>query len=994
MNPKIFLGLLIIIFIPVVSAATLSTYNGNFSDGFETGSFNSSVWSLSTTGTGAFNWTVNTVTPASGIYAAQDIGRSASQAGILTLNMSTTNYSNITLKYQKRNINFLVASSLATIQYFDGTSWTTLNSSSATDAAYVNMSFNLPTTANNNPSMQIRWTCLSGTITSRYCLVDNVRVTGIIYNATIQPIPSANLNYSITNASNGVNIHIAVSNNGTTINTNLTTSTKTTYDYVGRGIYEANFKNLISTTGVISITRGIELQYQPNGIYWGSSNVDTTIDANPSGVATVNGSSIYWTDAYVPGVSIKYTYMPTELKEYLIINNRTNIGNPSISTLAGQNISFKQQFVINNINSADLFIDSDTTPWTTIGTRVATKGVFKYNGVNVFTLHTPYAYDSAGHNITGWYTFVRNGVSLYVEMNIPFEYMNATTTQYPVIIDPTTSIDLNGTLIINLSDQTYNPLQQITLSEVRGEGDVLIDTQITQEGVRYAINPVGLDFNTGHADVKSAIGNQLLKCVNWDYVNEVCGNDTDSSWMLVETLIPNNSYDFNFTNTDPAYAETTLAATEQSVASGSVGTAVTKTFTPSVAGYYLIFGTGLATVTATNRNVQTDARLDDTIFATHILRPHDASRLNDYPSFSFMGVKYLNTSSHTVNVTFQPVGTATTAYTRDVSVNVLYLYPQSNFTNVTAQSSLSTTLTTYATMNLTNVPFTADYMIYAYAEVSSSSNAFSNTIYLQQDAVILDDVVRTMAVAGEYISVIMSSRVSLTEGQNYSFTIRARNANGVVGLIKNMVLVAIPVESDYDFQYNENNTQTNSTSTTPTNITRISFQPAYPGTYIISATAQMLETSLSGTTMINVSVNGVSQCYALREPNQVADWAPYGCIIPYNFTNTTNNITVLLSRSPQATGTASIKDAKLAIYAVNTTLNTCEYTGSGLWAFLVNRYCRIFHRTLGDSSGINIANLNTTESGVIIKGFNEFNVSNSSTFTIDSGTNITIGNYT
>jgi len=63
-------------------------------------------------------------------------------------------------------------------KWFDGSSWQVLEqtgSNSANDAGYALKEYNLPSSANNNANLKIRFECTAGAV-SEFCRVDNVKI--------------------------------------------------------------------------------------------------------------------------------------------------------------------------------------------------------------------------------------------------------------------------------------------------------------------------------------------------------------------------------------------------------------------------------------------------------------------------------------------------------------------------------------------------------------------------------------------------------------------------------------------------------------------------------------------------------------------------------------------------------------------------------------------------------------------------------------------------
>jgi len=144
----------------------------NFESGTLTGWTNIAV-------SGGQKWAASTTNPFQGSWHAQSQPRSTSEpASVLERIISTTNYQGITIKYARKLIGLDSADEFKA-KWFDGVKWNILeqtSSSSANDASYIQKSFSLPSSANNNPNLKIRFECTAGAV-SEYCRIDNVNIS-------------------------------------------------------------------------------------------------------------------------------------------------------------------------------------------------------------------------------------------------------------------------------------------------------------------------------------------------------------------------------------------------------------------------------------------------------------------------------------------------------------------------------------------------------------------------------------------------------------------------------------------------------------------------------------------------------------------------------------------------------------------------------------------------------------------------------------------------
>lgn len=145
-----------------------------FSDGFESGLIG---WTL-TKASGANNWIASTTNPYEGLKYAESKPMSTTEpASVIEKTISTSGYENIKVSYYRKLVGLDAADEFKA-KWFDGASWQILEqtgSSSVNDAGYVLKEYSLPSSANNNANLKIRFECTAGAV-SEFCRVDNVRL--------------------------------------------------------------------------------------------------------------------------------------------------------------------------------------------------------------------------------------------------------------------------------------------------------------------------------------------------------------------------------------------------------------------------------------------------------------------------------------------------------------------------------------------------------------------------------------------------------------------------------------------------------------------------------------------------------------------------------------------------------------------------------------------------------------------------------------------------
>ena len=156
----------------VASASPLANFSGNFTEGFETGTFTTNGWG-SSGGTNG-NWVVSTTNPRTGTYHAQ--GSNTDAESVLITNISTVGYQNINFNFWYETVG-IDAGEYIRVDWYNGTDW--INVLDITDAAvtYSFANFSLPDSAENNSDFAIRFKCLNS-VFFEYCRVDDIQILG------------------------------------------------------------------------------------------------------------------------------------------------------------------------------------------------------------------------------------------------------------------------------------------------------------------------------------------------------------------------------------------------------------------------------------------------------------------------------------------------------------------------------------------------------------------------------------------------------------------------------------------------------------------------------------------------------------------------------------------------------------------------------------------------------------------------------------------------
>ncbi len=111
-------------------------------------------------------------------------------------------------------------------------------------------------------------------------------------------------------------------------------------------------------------------------------------------------------------------------------------------------------------------------------------------------------------------------------------------------------IDFNGSLrtvrTIELNDAV---ITNATTELIKAED--IDNSKFPQFLNAYAIDPTQLNFTTGTVTAV-AVGTELYKCKEWDFLTQTCNGE----WKKLMALVPGQEYSFTITPEDPAYSET------------------------------------------------------------------------------------------------------------------------------------------------------------------------------------------------------------------------------------------------------------------------------------------------------------------------------------------------------------------------------------------------------------------------------------------------------
>jgi len=771
--------------------------------------------------------------------------------------------------------------------------------------------------------------------------------------------------------------------------------------------YNAYFKEVGGNVQLVSfVSNNTRVIYQPQVLGWiniwdGRDNMAMPQTSN----YTKHENKITYNELYGEGIDLAYTAYGNFLRKEIHIKNKSYLAPPPSEWLDWGPVDFYAEYLLTMNNVDRLVVNGEDWDFQTNTSTTSDILVVNDQDDVLYKIKEPYVLDAEGTKHEATYFLFEESGSYRIRIIVPYETLWEEVV-YPIIIDPTTGYEDEPIPIMEIElDDEFSPLEKITLYNITGEGNLLINNNLSDlrgSLVNYAIDPEDLQFDYGEINAKEAQGDVLLKCEDWNFETEECGtcvvydeNDTcilrNETWVYAGTLVAGETYSFMFDNVDPAYGEYQLSLGESSTVSTIFVNKVQHSFTPQTHGYYLIMGTGALAGSSTGNSVFSRMTLNNDLIYGHNHRPRNANRALDYPTFAGFTVQELNTSTHTINIDYRSGGGGALAYIRDASITTMlledYHYNESLAEQQVAPSP-STFLNSIFTAN-----HTGEYLVLASGEYRSEATNKLVSAYLYQNNTLLETTGYYPQHNTDYMTFMYVRLVNLTEGQTYNFNIRAdRDSGGADSQIRNLRVLAFPITEELDFNYAESNALSETSSQTPVTKNTLTFTPEYPGDYYINAYAQITHGNDGRAVTATVLVNNVETiCTGIKTPSNGDNWYTFNCMIPYNFTNQSYDITMTYQSSGPG-NVARIRNSRLQVISITEEhLGICDYPGSGPWQFLEDIYCHITQFFIGDGSNILLASTNTTRFSVGTTGFTNITITNSSTMIIDNSSTITIG---
>lgn len=388
------------------------------------------------------------------------------------------------------------------------------------------------------------------------------------------------------------------------ITNTFTPSDDILYDYmIKEGIYEAYFKSNPSTAETVKFWYNSSkkndspqktgfVTFQPMSLNYRndlSQLQQINMIQDVSGVPQEN--VFVYPEAFGSGLNLSYSYLPSRLKEELMIENNNTLPLPEQYILDGKNATLDLDFVLGFSDSVECYIDGEA--W---NRRTKTSGLqvdFKYADETIFYLSTPIAFETShieqvrttffnetsGQNETASYDELvreqlrldyelkRSGRNYYITIRTPYDWLQE-NLEYPVTIDPSIEIlrpntDVETGWFWSSGDGTGTDHYYVNANDTSRTDWTTNGTQPYLDIADAPINIIytsGRNYEQGNFDFDNSSRNPSIYSITLVRVNLFCrqeagGNDkveiyvdidANGTWQLAGDVTPNpHATDFN-----------------------------------------------------------------------------------------------------------------------------------------------------------------------------------------------------------------------------------------------------------------------------------------------------------------------------------------------------------------------------------------------------------------------------------------------------------------
>ncbi|MBW2999716.1 Ig-like domain-containing protein, partial [Candidatus Woesearchaeota archaeon] len=492
----------------------LSEGNGTFFEGFESGSLLTNNW----TNTGAGNdWVIDTNYPYAGTYAIEGDPQGLS---FLETNVSTAGFYNITFSYYREDW-AMDAGEYCGVDWYNGTDWIELDNSSI-GWGYTQFVHFLPSSADNNPNLKIRFKVYAG-LPNEECYVDNVKVMGNYTDSTPPTVtniqPTAGTQY-LTNTTLIISANVTDELGISSVKANITWDNETelldmTFNstlglYVGlftNATIEDTYNITIIANDTIGKVNKTETSYFETLL---QAIVYTDYPAYGK-VLTVDITGIRFTPNSTVNLELRYpnSSLVSGYPKNLTSNTFGNI-NDSWFISASEPFGNYTIYANDTVNA----LLEDNTTFEVKNAAAITFSVLNNTGGN--TNSTIHIYNSTGeldHNCTSPCNYTMDyGISKNIEI-IPMPEFALHRITY---------FGFNTPEIVEYVIHVDNPPENVSKpSNIRNWSEVI------------ALGSVFQNYDNFELMVEHQTGNGIYECIGWNMINETC----DGYWTRIQSTI-------------------------------------------------------------------------------------------------------------------------------------------------------------------------------------------------------------------------------------------------------------------------------------------------------------------------------------------------------------------------------------------------------------------------------------------------------------------------
>lgn len=323
---------------------------------------------------------------------------------------------------------------------------------------------------------------------------------------------------------------------------------------------------------------GATLGLQPQQLQWTNDLDQIEAIADPQNVNAVSDDNMLeWTGAYGADLDFQWFCRHSGLSKYLVINNAVAIGSPPQFIIDGGNPVLRLQLIFQKSPTVEIFLNGQV--WNEAANNpVDTAGTIDWRdsatGEVLWRFHLPAASNadqseegSETRNIIGNYRLRKTGPNLFVEVRIPWPWLESSA--YPVLVDTnfTDQPDATGGQDTNtdgsVGDEDVNFGTNVELKARTGRRNILIKFDVSSIPSTATDDAADLslwsnEVNTAktwqifslHSNVSTwtelgATHNDYKSATNWpgSAGGNTSGTDYEADATPPDVVFPNNSTD-------------------------------------------------------------------------------------------------------------------------------------------------------------------------------------------------------------------------------------------------------------------------------------------------------------------------------------------------------------------------------------------------------------------------------------------------------------------